>query len=87
MRSRAGGSEAQCTAQPAVPVRATSGIQADIKTCEALGAFATTAIVALTAQNTLGVHGVHEVPVDFVVAQVLSYGMGILLVSNPSVGI
>mmetsp|Transcript_30654 Transcript_30654/g.93795 ORF Transcript_30654/g.93795 Transcript_30654/m.93795 type:complete len:532 (-) Transcript_30654:238-1833(-) len=46
-----------------------AGIQADLKTCEALGVFGTTAIVALTAQNTLGVHGVHPVPVDFVRAQ------------------
>jgi len=47
-----------------------AGIQADIKTCEALGVFACTAIVALTAQNTKGVHGVHPVPVDFIEAQV-----------------
>lgn len=47
-----------------------AGIQADIKTCEALGVFSCTAIVALTAQNTKGVHGVHAVPVDFIEAQV-----------------
>ena len=47
-----------------------AGIQADIKTCLALGAFATTAITALTAQNTLGVHGVHPTPLDFVDAQI-----------------
>ena len=35
-----------------------AGIQADIKTITALGGFAATAITALTAQNTLGVHGV-----------------------------
>ena len=34
-----------------------AGIQADIKTVAALGGFAATAITALTAQNTLGVHG------------------------------
>jgi hydroxymethylpyrimidine kinase/phosphomethylpyrimidine kinase len=46
------------------------GIQADLKTCEALEVFGTTAVVALTAQNTLGVHAVHSVPVDFVRAQI-----------------
>ena len=39
-----------------------AGIQADIKTVSALNAYAMTAIAALTAQNTTGVHGV--VPVD-----------------------
>ena len=38
-----------------------AGIQADIKTITALGGYATTAITALTAQNTLGVHSVFEV--------------------------
>jgi hydroxymethylpyrimidine/phosphomethylpyrimidine kinase len=42
-----------------------AGIQADIKTVTALNAFAMTAITALTAQNTLGVHGVLPVPPDF----------------------
>ncbi len=46
-----------------------AGIQADLKTFQAFGVFGTTAIVALTAQNTLGVSGVHAVPVDFVRAQ------------------
>ncbi len=39
-----------------------AGIQADLKTIEALGLFAQTAITALTAQNTLGVSGVLDVP-------------------------
>ena len=39
-----------------------AGIQADIKTAMALGAYATTAITAVTAQNTLGVQAVHAVP-------------------------
>ena len=39
-----------------------AGIQADIKSVTMLGAFAATAITALTAQNTLGVHGV--LPID-----------------------
>jgi hydroxymethylpyrimidine/phosphomethylpyrimidine kinase len=47
-----------------------AGIQADIKTITALGGFATTAITALTAQNTLGVHGVMSVPADFIRQQI-----------------
>lgn len=46
-----------------------AGIQADLKTFSALGAFGTSVITALTAQNTQGVTGVHVVPVDFVRAQ------------------
>ena len=47
-----------------------AGIQADLKTFAANGVFGTSAITALTAQNTLGVRGVHAVPADFVVAQI-----------------
>ncbi|MBR0673399.1 bifunctional hydroxymethylpyrimidine kinase/phosphomethylpyrimidine kinase [Neoroseomonas soli] len=47
-----------------------AGIQADIKTVTALGGFAMTAITALTAQNTLGVHGVAGVPIDFIRQQI-----------------
>jgi len=47
-----------------------AGIQADIKSVSALGAFATTAITALTAQNTLGVHGIMPVPVEFIDQQI-----------------
>ncbi|MDO5499731.1 MAG: bifunctional hydroxymethylpyrimidine kinase/phosphomethylpyrimidine kinase [Propionibacteriaceae bacterium] len=43
-----------------------AGIQADLKTFTALGAFGTSVITALTAQNTRGVTGVHAIPVDFV---------------------
>ena len=43
-----------------------AGIQADIKTVAALGGYATTAITALTAQNTLGVHEIMAVPPAFV---------------------
>lgn len=43
-----------------------AGIQADLKTFTALGAYGTTVITALTAQNTHGVTGVHPIPVDFV---------------------
>ncbi len=46
-----------------------AGIQADIKTVMALGGYATTAVTALTAQDTLGVHGVLPVPPDFTRAQ------------------
>lgn len=47
-----------------------AGIQADIKTVQALGGYAATAITALTAQNTVGVRDVHPVPVAFVRAQI-----------------
>jgi hydroxymethylpyrimidine/phosphomethylpyrimidine kinase len=43
-----------------------AGIQADIKTITALDAFAMTAISALTAQDTNGVSGIHDVPPAFV---------------------
>ncbi len=46
-----------------------AGIQADLKAFAAAGAFGMSAIVALTAQNTLGVEAVHPVPPAFVVAQ------------------
>lgn len=47
-----------------------AGIQADIKTVTALGGYAMTAITAITVQDTLGVHGIHEIPVDIVRAQI-----------------
>lgn len=47
-----------------------AGIQADIKTVTMLGGHAMTAITAITAQNTLGVTGVHPVPADMVIAQI-----------------
>lgn len=46
-----------------------AGLQAEIKTCEALGVFSTNAVTAITAQNTVGVHGVHGLPPAFVVEQ------------------
>jgi hydroxymethylpyrimidine/phosphomethylpyrimidine kinase len=47
-----------------------AGIQADLKTFAALGVYGTSAIAALTAQNTVAVTGIHEVPPEFVVAQI-----------------
>jgi hydroxymethylpyrimidine/phosphomethylpyrimidine kinase len=47
-----------------------AGIQADLKTCAALGVYGMTAITALTAQNTLGVSAIHEAPPEFVAAQI-----------------
>lgn len=47
-----------------------AGIQGDIKTVSALGGYAMTAITALTAQNTLGVFGVHPVPEAFIAQQI-----------------
>jgi hydroxymethylpyrimidine/phosphomethylpyrimidine kinase len=47
-----------------------AGIQADIKAITALGGFAMTAITALTAQNTEGVFGIHDVPADFLSRQI-----------------
>jgi hydroxymethylpyrimidine/phosphomethylpyrimidine kinase len=46
-----------------------AGVQADIKTITALGGHATTAITAITAQNTLGVHGVFPIPLAMIEAQ------------------
>src|SRR5210317_1997005 len=47
-----------------------AGIQADIKTISACGCFGTSAITALTAQNTLGVTDIHPVPVQTLEAQI-----------------
>lgn len=47
-----------------------AGIQADIKTVTMLGAYAMTALTAITVQNTLGVSAVHEVPLDIVEGQI-----------------
>ena len=46
-----------------------AGIQADIKTVTVLGAYAATAVTAITVQNTLGVFGVHPIPASVVEAQ------------------
>jgi len=47
-----------------------AGIQADLKTFAALGVYGASAITAITAQNTVGVRAIHEVPVDVVAAQI-----------------
>jgi hydroxymethylpyrimidine/phosphomethylpyrimidine kinase len=47
-----------------------AGIQADLKTFSALGVYGASVITALTAQNTRGVTGIHDVPPDFVTAQI-----------------
>ena len=46
-----------------------AGIQADIKAVTAMGGYAATAITAITVQNTLGVHGVHPLPLELIEAQ------------------
>ena len=46
-----------------------AGVQADIKAVTMMGGFAATAITAITVQNTLGVHGVHPLPLDLIAAQ------------------
>ncbi|MFY9839432.1 MAG: bifunctional hydroxymethylpyrimidine kinase/phosphomethylpyrimidine kinase [Xanthobacteraceae bacterium] len=47
-----------------------AGIQADLKTFSALGVYGTSVITALTAQNTKGVFAIHEVPAEFIAAQI-----------------
>ena len=46
-----------------------AGIQGDLKTVTMLGGFGATAVTAITAQNTLGVTGVHPIPLDMIEAQ------------------
>ena len=47
-----------------------AGIQGDIKTVTCIGGYAASAITALTAQNTRGVFGIHEVPPEFIKQQI-----------------
>lgn len=47
-----------------------AGIQADLKTFSALGVYGMSAVTALTAQNTVGVHGIVDMDPDFVSAQI-----------------
>jgi hydroxymethylpyrimidine/phosphomethylpyrimidine kinase len=69
-----------------------AGIQADLKTFSALGVYGASVIAALTAQNTTGVAAIHDVPPDFVTAQMdavfsdLSVGaVKIGMLSSPTV--
>jgi hydroxymethylpyrimidine/phosphomethylpyrimidine kinase len=47
-----------------------AGIQADLKTFAALEVYGASVITALTAQNTKGVSAIHDVPADFIAAQI-----------------
>ncbi len=47
-----------------------AGIQADLKAFAALGVHGTTAITAITAQNTVGVTAIHPIPPEIIIAQV-----------------
>jgi len=47
-----------------------AGIQADLKTFAALGVYGTSVLTAITAQNTVAVTAVHEVPTDVIAAQI-----------------
>jgi len=49
-----------------------AGVQADLKTFAALGCYGMSAVTALTAQNTLGVQGIHAVPPAFLRLQLAS---------------
>lgn len=46
-----------------------AGIQADLKTFAALGVYGSSVLTAITAQNTVGVTAVHEIPTDMIAAQ------------------
>ena len=47
-----------------------AGIQADLKTFQALGVYGASTLTAITAQNTVGVRAVHEIPTDVIAAQI-----------------
>ena len=47
-----------------------AGVQADLKTFSALGCYGMTAITAVTAQNTLGVAAIHDIPLAILEAQI-----------------
>lgn len=49
-----------------------AGLQADLKTFSALGVYGSSAIVAVVDENTVGVYGVHPIPVNFVAGQIRS---------------
>ena len=56
-----------------------AGIQADLKTFAALGVYGTSAITAITAQNTLGVSAAFSVDADLVTAQIEAVASDITL--------
>lgn len=58
-----------------------AGIQADIKTFQELGVFGTSAITAVTAQNTCGVQGVYPMPAGAVKAQIDAIGADFAIVA------
>jgi hydroxymethylpyrimidine/phosphomethylpyrimidine kinase len=47
-----------------------AGIQADIKTFQMLEVFGMSALTAITAQNTLGVHGIYDIPIEGIEKQI-----------------
>lgn len=49
-----------------------AGLQADLKTFSACGCYGATVVVAVVDENTVGVTGVHPIPVPFVVGQIKS---------------
>lgn len=49
-----------------------AGLQADLKTFSALGCYGTSVVVAVVDENTVGVTGVHPIPVEFVTGQIRS---------------
>ena len=78
LRAR-GGRGSGAAAAPMTPIAVTlagsdsgggAGIQADLKTFSALGVYGASVITALTAQNTKGVTAIHDVPAEFVAAQI-----------------
>lgn len=47
-----------------------AGIQADLKTFQMLDVYGMSAITAITAQNTLGVHGIYDIPLEGIEKQI-----------------
>ncbi|HUL98358.1 MAG TPA: bifunctional hydroxymethylpyrimidine kinase/phosphomethylpyrimidine kinase [Mycobacterium sp.] len=47
-----------------------AGIQADLRTCALLGVHALVAVTAVTVQNSMGVKGFHEIPLDVIAGQI-----------------
>ncbi len=69
-RSEARHDDADCRHHRGLGLGGGAGIQADLKTFSALGVYGASVIAALTAQNTKGVTAIHDVPPDFVTAQI-----------------